>query len=120
MRSINYQMKAARFPAYRDLAGFSFEDGAVDVALVKALHECRFVGEAENVVFIGGPGTGKTHLATAIGIQAIVRHHLRVRCFSTVDLVNQLEIEEAAGKPELSANRLIHVDLVILDDVNAG
>ena len=43
VRSINYQMKVARFPAYRDLSGFTFEDSAVDVALVKALHGCHFV-----------------------------------------------------------------------------
>jgi len=73
VRSINYQMKVARFPAYRDLAGFSFADSIVDVALVKSLHGCEFIGDAHNVVFIGGPGTGKTHLATAIGVQAITR-----------------------------------------------
>lgn len=117
VRSINYQMKAARFPAYRDLTGFRFADSAVDVALVKSLHRCEFVEDAHNVVFIGGPGTGKTHLATAIGVQAIMHHHLRVRCFSTIDLVNQLEIEKANAKPGQIANRLTHVDLVILDEL---
>jgi IstB-like ATP binding protein len=57
VRSISYQLKTARFPAYRDLAGFKFEDSAVDVALVKALHGCDFVADSHNVVFIGGPGT---------------------------------------------------------------
>ena len=117
VRSINYQMKVARFPAYRDLSGFKFEDSAVDVALVKALHGCDFVEDAHNVVFIGGPGTGKTHLATAIGVQAIMHNRLRVRCFSTIELVNQLEIEKATGKPGHIANRLVHTDLVILDEL---
>ncbi|MDH3467711.1 MAG: IS21-like element helper ATPase IstB [Gammaproteobacteria bacterium] len=117
VRSINYQMKAARFPAYRDLSGFKFQDSAVDVTLVKSLHGCDFVENAHNVVFIGGPGPGKTHLATAIGVQAIMHHHLRVRCFSTIELVNQLEIEKANGKPGYTANRLAHVDLVILDEL---
>lgn len=117
VRSINYQMKVARFPAYRDLSGFTFEDSAVDVALVKALHGCDFVEDAHNVVFIGGPGTGKTHLATAIGVQAIMHNRLRVRCFSTIELVNQLEIEKATGKPGHIANRLVHTDLVILDEL---
>jgi DNA replication protein DnaC len=117
VRSINYQLKSARFPAFRDFAGFKFEDSAVDVALVKALHGCDFVDEAQNVVFIGGPGTGKTHLATAIGVQAIMHHHLRVRFFSTIELVNQLENEKSAGRAGQIANRLVHADLVILDEV---
>jgi DNA replication protein DnaC len=117
VRSTQYQLKSARFPAYRDLAGFRFEHSAVDVALVKSLHACEFVEQAHNVVLIGGPGTGKTHLATAIGVQAVMHHHLRVRFFSTIELVNQLESEKAAGKHGQIANRLAHADLVILDEL---
>lgn len=117
VRSIQYQLKSARFPAYRDLAGFKFEESAVDVALVKSLHGCDFIEQAHNVVLIGGPGTGKTHLATAIGVQAIMHHHLRVRFFSTIELVNLLETEKAAGKPGQLANRLVYADLVILDEL---
>ena len=76
VRSINYQMKAAKFPAYRDLTGFEFNESQVDEALVRALHRCEFTEEAQNVVFVGGPGTGKTHLATAIAVQAIQHHRL--------------------------------------------
>ena len=117
VRSINYQMKAARFPAYRDLAGFDFAESTVDETLIRSLHDCEFVDGAHNVVLIGGPGTGKTHLATAIGVQAIMHHHLRVRCFSTIELVNALEQEKANGKPGQMANRLVHAELVILDEL---
>jgi DNA replication protein DnaC len=117
VRSIQYQLKSARFPAYRDLAGFKFEESAIDVALVKSLHGCDFIEQAHNVVLIGGPGTGKTHLATAIGVQAIMHHHLRVRFFSTIELVNLLETEKAVGKPGQLANRLVYADLVILDEL---
>jgi DNA replication protein DnaC len=117
VRSINYQMKAARFPAYRDLAGFEFNESQVDEVLVRALHRCEFIEDAQNIVFVGGPGTGKTHLATAIAVQALQHHKLRVRFMSTIELVNQLEQEKQAGHQGRIANRLMHTDLVILDEL---
>jgi DNA replication protein DnaC len=117
VRSINYQMKIARFPAHRDLAGFKFKESVVNEAQVKTLHRCEFVDDTENIVFIGGPGTGKTHIATAIGVQAIVHHHRRVRFLSTIELVNALELEKLNARQGRLANRLAHVDLVILDEL---
>ena len=58
-----------------------------------------------------------THLATAIGVEAIQRYQRRVRFLSTVELVNTLEQEKAAGKQGQLAYRLTHVDLVILDEL---
>ena len=55
-------------------------------------------GHIPHLLLSGGPGTGKTHLATAIGVQAIEHHLKRVRFFSTIELVNTLELEKAAGK----------------------
>ena len=117
VRSIAYQMTAARFPAHRDLAGFEFAQAKVDEALIRRLHSTEFIQAAHNVVLIGGPGTGKTHLATAIGIEAIQRHSKRVRFFSTVELVNTLEQEKAHGRAGQLAYRLLYVDLVILDEL---
>ena len=117
VRSINYQMKIARFPAHRDLAGFTFKESVVNEAQIKTLHRCEFLDETENIVFIGGPGTGKTHIATAIGVQAIVHYHRRVRFLSTIELVNALELEKLNARQGRLANRLAHVDLVILDEL---
>jgi DNA replication protein DnaC len=117
VRSVNYQMKVARFPVYRDLTGFDFSQSAVNEALVRTLHRGEFIDELHNVVLIGGPGTGKTHLATAIGVQAVMHLQRRVRCFSTTELVNALELEKAAGKQGQIAHRLVHADLVVLDEL---
>ena len=116
VRSLATQMKTARFPVHRDLMGFDFSDCPVDQALIKRLHAGDFIDKAHNVVLIGGPGTGKTHLAIAIGIQAVQQQH-RVRFLSTVELVNALEQEKLQGKQGRLALRLSYVDLVILDEL---
>jgi DNA replication protein DnaC len=117
VRSIAYQMGAAKFPVHRDLAGFAFDQAKVDEALVRQLHTGAFLAAAHNVVFIGGPGTGKTHLATSIGIEVLQRHSKRVRFFSTVEIVNALELEKAQGRVGSLAHRLMYMDLVILDEL---
>ena len=117
VRSISYQIKSARFPAYKDLAAFAFASSEVNEALVRQLHLCEFLNGAQNVVLIGGPGTGKTHVATAIGVQAVEHHRKKVRFFSTIELVNLLEQEKAQGKVGQMADRLLKLDMVILDEL---
>ena len=78
VRSIAYHTKVARFPSYKDLAGFDFASSDINEATVRQLHRGEFIENAENVVLIGGPGTGKSHVATAIGVQAIEHHRRKV------------------------------------------
>jgi len=117
MRSVQYQMTSARFPVHRDLAGFDFDASPVDQKLIQQLATLEFTEAAHNAVMVGGPGTGKTHLATALGVSGIVRQGKRVRFCSTVDLVNALEQEKAQGKAGRIANGLLRMDLVILDEL---
>lgn len=117
MRSISHQMKVARFPMHRDLAGFDFKVSQVDETLITKMASLEFTNEAHNAVLIGGPGTGKSHLATALGISGLTQHGKRVRFYSTVDLVNALEQEKAKGKVGGIANSLLRMDLIILDEL---
>ena len=117
VRSTSNQMNAAKFPVHRDLAGFDFTQSKVDRALVEQLADLSFTQAAHNVVLIGGTGTGKSHLATAIGVAGITRHAKRVRFYSTVDLVNALEQEKVQGRQGRIAFRLMRMDLVILDEL---
>lgn len=117
MRSVSHQMNAAKFPAHRDLAGFDFDVSPADQRLVKQLAAMSFTDTAQNAVFIGGPGTGKTHLATAIAVSGIASQGKRVRFYSTVDLVNVLEREKHDGKAGRIALSLMRMDLIILDEL---
>ena len=117
VRSIAYQTKTARFPAYKDLAGFDFSASEINETMVRQLHRGEFIDRADNAVLIGGPGTGKTHVATAPGVQAIEHHRKKVRFYSTVDLVNALEQEKSVNRAGQLADRLLRLDLVILDEL---
>jgi DNA replication protein DnaC len=70
--------------AHRDLADFDFAAAKADRHLVTQLAEPAFTDAAHNVVFIGGRGIGKTHLATAVGVAGITQHAKPAgRCCST-------------------------------------
>ena len=110
-------MHVAKFPVHRDMAGFDFLVSPVDRKLITTLASTAFTDEAHNVVLVGGPGTGKTYLATAIGVSGITWHGKRVRFHSTVDLVNALEQEKAQGKAGRIATSLLRMDTIILDEL---
>lgn len=116
MRSLRYQLKAARFPIHRDLSNFDWQETPLDHGQIQQLASSTFMDSAHNLILVGGTGTGKTHLATALGVAAI-HQGKRVRFYNAVDLVNQLEREKQQGKAGNLAKQLLHIDAVILDEL---
>ncbi len=116
VRSLRYQLKAARFPIHRDLTGIDWSETPLSQAQIEQLATAAFMENAHNLILVGGTGTGKTHLATALGVAAI-HQGKRVRFYNAVDLVNQLEREKQQGKAGNLAKQLAQIDAVILDEL---
>lgn len=115
-RSLSYQLKAARFPVHRDLGSIDWLETPLESARIEQLAGGSYLATAHNLILVGGTGTGKTHLATALGVAAI-HQGKRVRFYNAVDLVNLLEKEKQQGKAGLLARQLVQMDAVILDEL---
>jgi len=115
-RSLSYQLKAARFPIHRDLLGFDWQETPLLRNRIEQLATTAFMDQAYNLILVGGTGTGKTHLATALAVAAI-HQGKRIRFYNAVDLVNQLDKEKQQGKAGTLAKQLTLMDAVILDEL---
>jgi len=116
VRSIKYQMTIAKLPLAKEIEDFAFDDTPVNETLVRDLAGGNFLAHQRNAVFVGGTGTGKTHLAVAIA-RSCIRNGARGRFFNVVDLVNQLEAEARAGRQGRLNDRLCRMDFIILDEL---
>jgi len=115
-RSLRYRLGQARFPIQKELEHFDFSVAQVEEARIRELYTGAFTDEHTNVIFVGGSGTGKTHLSIAIGME-LLRRKKRVRFWGAVDLVNLLEQEKLSGKGGRTAEQLCRFDCVILDEL---
>ena len=95
---------------------FDWEESLLEKAHIEQLATSRFMDQANNLIFVGGTGTGKTHVASALAVSAI-HQGKRVRFYNAVDLVNQLEKEKQLGKTSSLAKRLGQIDAVIIDEL---
>jgi DNA replication protein DnaC len=110
-------LKAARFPFYRTLDDFDFScQNSVSQQTLRDLAELDFLRARENIVLLGPPGVGKTHLAVALGIEAVNQGY-RVQFVTAQDLADQLYGALADGTVAQAMNKLLRNDLVILDEL---
>lgn len=93
-------MHAAKFPMHRDLTGFDFDTSPVDRKLIMMLATSAFTEDAHNAVLVGGPGTGKTHLAMAIGVAGITEFQIpvgKIYLSPMIDCFNGLVVSWSIG-----------------------
>lgn len=116
-RAARRRLKAARFPTVKTLEAFNFAAAPkLNKPLVLELLRCEYLDRRENLLLVGGPGTGKTHLATALGVEACGRGK-RVRFYRVTELVTQLlETREERQLGRLKS-QLTKLDLLILDEL---
>jgi DNA replication protein DnaC len=115
-RSYEYQLRLARFPVPRDLDSFDFKESEVNETRFRQLYAGDYLTTARNIVLVGGTGTGKSHLATALARHVILQGK-RARFYSVVDLVNQLDAEKRVGRAGHLANRLLNQNAIVLDEL---
>jgi DNA replication protein DnaC len=111
------RIKAARFPARKTLEEFDFAfQRSIKQTAVLHLGQLDFLAGKENVVLLGPPGTGKTHLAIAMGIRACLAGH-RVAFRTATEWVALLADAQRHGRLDNELDRLQRVPLLIIDEV---
>ena len=115
----NYRrrLKTARFPALKNLDDFDFAfQPSLPRDKILQLKDCRWVANAVNLLFAGQSGTGKSHLAISLGLEAI-RYGYKVYFTTVADLMDQVHVATATGQIPNLQKKLVKHDVLILDEL---
>ena len=116
-RRLQAAMRSSRLPAIKTLADFDFSfQPSIKREQIESLHELGFLERKENVVFLGPPGVGKTHLAISLAIAA-AQNGRRVYYGTLAELISSLEEAQAAGHLPQRLKVLTHPPLLVVDEI---
>ncbi len=118
-RSNSYKKRynKAKIPTHKTIEEFDFNfQPSLDRRLINDLSTCNFIREKRNIVFIGNPGTGKTHLAIALSIKALMKG-FKVLYTSTSEMLNTLNMAKADNSYYQKVNHYLRADLLVMDEL---
>ncbi|MGH9894410.1 MAG: IS21-like element helper ATPase IstB [bacterium] len=116
-RNTAMRVAMAHFPFQKSLESFEFKfQPSIDAKLVRELATGRFIANAENVLLLGPPGVGKTHLAVALGMKACAAGY-RTLCTTVASLIAALTKAQSENRIEEKLKLLTQPKLLILDEI---
>ena len=116
-RTIQRRIRMARFPVIKTLDQFNWSwPRKINRAQVQNLFHLKFIEDKSNVIFIGGVGVGKTHLASALGYQACLKGNT-VLFVSAIDIINNLVAAQHAGRLKQELKKYLKPVLIIIDEL---
>ena len=115
-KRLSYRLAQSRLPFKKEIDDFDFKTSPVNRDLIEDLSSGDFTKTKDNIIFVGGTGTGKTHLSVGLGYK-LIYNGFRVKFYNIVELANILEKEKNYLKSGTIAKQLSKVDCIIFDEL---